>query len=106
MKNLAILAVFCMLATFVFSQERSAQRITTYTVYLNALKHQHQVDGIKNSVSEIPHVVSCELNWIDYELIFVVEEGSDHGNFPMERLKAIVQENNAQLVKFEKEIKK
>lgn len=106
MRKLATLALFCALSLTLLGQEKSPDRITTYTVELNALKHQEQVTGIESAVAKIPYVTSCRLNWTDYQLVFVVEEGNERGNFPMERLKAIIDQNQAQLVNFRKEIKK
>jgi len=106
MKLLASLWLVGLLSLTALSQETPPARITTYQVELNALKHQFQVDGIQNAVLKIDHVTSCHLNWNEYRLTFVVEEGNERGNFPMEKLKEIILENNAQLVKFTKEIKK
>jgi len=106
MKLLATLLFVGLLSTYALGQETAPDRITTYHVHLNALKHQSQVDGIQSAVSQLANVKSCKLVWIDYELTIVVEEGSERGNFPMEQLKGIVLKNNAQLVNFTKEIKK
>jgi hypothetical protein len=106
MKLLATLLFVGLISTYALGQEKAPDRITTYHVHLNALKHQSQVDGIQNAVSEIANVTSCKLIWTDYELTIVVAEGSERGNFPMELLKGIVLKNNAQLVKFTKEIEK
>ena len=86
------------------AQEQSAERTTKYVFSLNAIKHQAQVDGVENQTKEIEHVQSCELNWLDYQMVVTVIEGGENGTFPMARLKTILQANRVELKNFKKEV--
>ena len=85
------------------SQELSKERTTKYIFELNAIKQQSQVDGVVSQTKEIEHVQSCELNWLEYRMEILVQEGGSFGIFPMEKLKAILLENKIQLKNFTKE---
>jgi len=98
-----LLSLVLILTCFVSrAQEIAPERLTTYTFSLNKLKTQQQVTTIESTVKAIDHVSSCNLDWINYQMIVKVNEGGTKGNFSMENLKAILSENNAALKSFTK----
>lgn len=95
------------LTIFSFSlkaQEVAKLRTTTYTFELNKIKHQSQVDGVVAQTKEIANVKTCNLDWLNYSMQITVDEGGDKGTLSMEKIKAILIQNNVVLVKFTKEI--
>lgn len=84
------------------AQEIAPERLTTYTFSLNKLKTQDQVTSIESTVKAVEHVSSCNLDWINYQMVVKVDEGGTKGNFSMENLKAILTKNNAALKSFTK----
>ncbi|MCB0402053.1 MAG: hypothetical protein KDD41_08220 [Flavobacteriales bacterium] len=85
------------------AQEVAKERTTKYIFHLNAIKHQDQVDGVSAKTKQISGVTTCELNWLQYQMEVVVKEGGSYGSFPMEDLKAILNEHHVQLKNFTKE---
>ena len=71
---------------------------------LNKIKHQSQVDGVVAQTKEIPNVKTCDLDWLNYSMQITVDEGGDKGTLSLEKIKAILIQNNVALVKFTKEI--
>jgi hypothetical protein len=87
------------------AQEITPERITTYSFNLNKLKTQNQVTSIESSVKLLDNVADCKLDWLNYNMTVKVKEGGLKGFFSMEKLKAILLDNNAALQSFTKESK-
>lgn len=101
-----LIPILLLLSCFtVNAQEIAPERITTYSFHLNKLKTQDQVTAIESSVKLVKNVSASDLDWLNYTLIIKVNEGGTKGFFSMEKLKAILQENNAALKSFTKESK-
>lgn len=86
-----------------YSQEIAPERLTTYTFHLNKLKTQEQVSNIEEKTKSIAHVSSCKLDWLNYQMVVVANEGGENGSFPVEQLKTILIEHHAALKTFTKE---
>lgn len=89
-----------------YTQEKAPERISTYTLSLNQLKTQEQVTAIEQATQSIQNVSNCKLDWINYQMVFDVKEGGDYPSFDMAKIKAILIENKAALINFEKENKR
>lgn len=108
MKNSFLISILIFLCT-VFSFSLSAQEVadvrsTKYVFELNKIKHQHQVDGVVARAKVIDNVTDCKLDWLNYQMEIIVNEGGNYGSLSVEKIKAILIENNVALVKFTKEI--
>lgn len=100
----SIVTLIFMLVSFSISaQEVAKVRTTTYFFELNKIKHQSQIDDVVNKTKTINHVKDCELDWLNYSMKVTVNEGGDFGTLSLEKIKAILIENNVALVKFTKE---
>lgn len=106
MKKFTILFLLGFLSSFGFSQEVAPERIVNYTISLNKIKTQNQVTQIENETRLIKNVQSCKLDWENYILKITAQEGGKNPSFNMEKLKAILEKNNATLTTFTKEIKR
>lgn len=106
MKKFTILFLLGFLSSFVFSQEVAPERIVDYNISLNKIKTQDQVNQIEAEIKLIEHVQSSKLDWENYSLKIKVQEGGENPSFNMEKLKAILEKNNATLTTFTKEIKR
>jgi hypothetical protein len=95
--------IFCISGLSLHAQEVSTSRSTKYIFELNSIKYQFQVDSVTIQTSKIINVNSCELDWLNYKMEVVVKEGGEYGNFSLEKLKAILANNNVSLKKFTKE---
>lgn len=100
---------FCVFFLMFFSpimsqgQEVSEARTIQYTFSLNTIKHQAQVDGVVAQTKAIKDIISCELDWLNYKMIVIAKEGEDRPTLSIEKIKAILIENNVALVNFTKE---
>lgn len=108
MKNyvlqIMVTLIFTICSFSISAQEVAQPRTTTYTFELNKIKHQSQVDGVVTKTEAIPNVKECKLDWLNYSMLVTVNEGGDKGSLSLEKIKAILLENNVALVKFTKEI--
>ncbi|MDF1673675.1 MAG: hypothetical protein P1U41_09225 [Vicingaceae bacterium] len=101
-----ILLLFAFLIASVISisaQEIAEERITKYVFKLNKIKHQVQVDGVVTKTKLVDNVSNCKLDWLNYQMEIIVKEGGEFGSLSLEKIKAILIENNVDLVKFTKE---
>ena len=108
-KNLLI-SIFCFIAILSsqnsFGQEVSAERTTEYTLSLNSIKHQSQVDNVTLETEALKNINYCKLDWLNYTLTIKVKEGGTFGFLSMEEVKKILIKNGVSLVKFtKKEVK-
>lgn len=109
LKNLLI-SIFCFIAILsnqnAFGQEVSAERTTEYTLSLNSIKHQSQVDSVTLETKALKNISYCKLDWLNYTLTIRVKEGGTLGFLSMEDVKKVLLKNEVSLVKFtKKEVK-
>lgn len=102
--------LICLVAFFMtsynsYSQEVSKERTTTYTFEINKLKFPSQEQGIENDLKSTPHLLDLDLDALNYKLYITVKEGADYGYLNLENVKKAVLQNNAEIVKFTKEVK-
>lgn len=102
MKQLLTLLGLLFCCNLCFSQEKVPERETTYAFSINKLKTQEQVNNIEEAALSIDNVTKSELDWLNYSLKIVATEGGNKGVFPLEKLKAVLIENKAELVSFSK----
>ncbi len=101
-----VLLLFAFLITSVISisaQETAKERTTKYVFQLNKIKHQIQVDGVVSKTKLVDNVTNCKLDWLNYQMEIIAKEGGEYGSLSLEKIKAILIENNVDLVKFTKE---
>lgn len=107
MRNKCFIALTLILVllsnTSTLGQEVAKVRTTKYTINLNQIKHQEQVDAVVAQTKDIENVTECELDWLNYKMQITVNEGGNYGSFSLEKIKAILIENNVTLIKFTKE---
>jgi|GEM_PF-2903410 len=103
-RYILITIVFCLSAFTLSAQEVAKIRTTKYIFELNKIKQQAQVDGVVNKTKALENVTDCKLDWLNYQMEITVKEGGDYGSLSLEKIKAILIDNNVALVKFTKEI--
>jgi hypothetical protein len=106
MRKNILIPLLCFIAVLVsnngFSQEISPERKTEYTFKLNKIKHQQQVDDVTVATKKINNVTLCKLDWLNYKMTVVVNEGGANGALSMEKIKEILIRSNVALVNFSK----
>lgn len=101
-----LVSVFCVLAILssqnLFSQEIAPERTIEYTIKLNKVKRQAQVDSVTFQTGKIEHVATALFDWNTYQMVVNVKEGGANPSLSMEEIKAILIKNNVALVNFTK----
>ena len=101
-----LVSVFCLFAIFcsqnLFSQEIAPERTIEYTIKLNKVKRQSQVDSVTYQTSKIEHVSTASFDWNTYQMVVSVKEGGTYPTLSMEAIKVILIKNNATLINFTK----
>jgi hypothetical protein len=104
-KNILI-SVFSVLAILYsqnsFSQEIAPERTIEYSIKLNKVKRQTQVDSVTYQIGKVEHVTAASFDWGTYLMVVKVNEGGAYASLSMEEIKAILIKNNATLVNFTK----
>lgn len=103
-RYILITIVFCLSAFTLSAQEIAKERTVKYIFELNKIKEQTQVDGVVSKTKALENITNCKLDWLNYQMEITVKEGGDYGSLSLEKIKAILIENNVALVKFTKEI--
>lgn len=103
-RHILVLIAFLIASILSISaQEIAEERTTKYVFELNKIKHQVQVDGVVAKARLVNNVTNCKLDWLNYQMEIIVKEGGEYGSLSLEKIKAILIENNVDLVKFTKE---
>jgi hypothetical protein len=80
-------------------QEEAPLRTFEYQISLNKLKTEGQSDQIKQEVASLSGVKNCELILIEYNLTFRCTNHDMTRYLVMDRVKTIILENGAEIVK-------
>jgi len=106
MKWTILLAIFCFFGLNAGAQQETAPEKTfEFTIGLNKLKTQEQADNIRNEVSLLPGVKSCELELTTYVLVFSCTNHDMNNELILDRVKEIILSNGSELTVINRETK-
>lgn len=99
-RNFTLLMVFVyvLLGGNTYAQEQAPLKNFEFTISLNKLKTEQQALDIKNEVRQLPGVKNCELILINYQLTFGCTNHDMNSYSIIDRIKAVVVENGAEIV--------
>ncbi len=96
----ALIIIFSVaFSTLLYSQDVVPERTTRFSIKVNRLKEQTQINNVTAKVSALPYVSQVSLTWADYVLYFNVKEGGDYGSFDVTRIKEILLSEGVEIVK-------
>ena len=90
---------FLLLALNLNAQEEAPLRTFEYNISLNKLKTEGQAEQIKQEVQSLPGIKNCELILIEYNLRFNCTNHDMTKYLVMDRVKTIILQNGAEIVK-------
>lgn len=82
-----------------YGQEKAPLKTFQFEISINKLKTEQQASDIKTEVSKLPGVNDCQLVLIEYMLKFTCTNHNMNDYLIIDRVKAIVIENGAEIVK-------
>lgn len=97
--SIAFLAFFIMFVSSSFAQETAPLRTFKFNISITSLKTEDQAKSIQEAVSKLPGVRQSELILINYELNFEVTNHDLDKNQIIDKVKQIILENGAEIVK-------
>jgi hypothetical protein len=99
-KNSILLLMFLFISLGVtYGQEKAPLKTFQFEISINKLKTEQQASDIRTEVSKLPGVKDCQLVLIEYSLEFSCTNHDMNDHKIIDRVKAIVSENGAEIIK-------
>lgn len=97
----SLLLILCLFLSIgiTYGQEKAPLKTFQFEISINKLKTEQQASDIKTEVSKLPGVNDCQLVLIEYMLKFTCTNHNMNDYLIIDRVKAIVIENGAEIVK-------
>ncbi|MBD3639289.1 MAG: hypothetical protein HUJ25_18170 [Crocinitomicaceae bacterium] len=98
-KHLLTFCLFFLFSVFnTTAQEEAPLKTFEFSISINKLKTEQQASDIRTEVKSLPGIKDCQLVLTDYTLIFSCTNHDLYDYLIMDRIKAIIVENGAEIV--------